>query len=153
MAENLEKLLTDLYYEIPSLDYVEKITKELKESNLCFKYSIDEIFDKCCDIHKYKLSSLQSYTEDTIDLKQKHGYNTKNALLSYIVLKVIVDFCINGFKDIKSCLKFNGEDLDFLMAIKNGEFSERTFINFINHYVSANLIHCKNMIAELTIKQ
>lgn len=148
MTENLENLLTDLYFEIPSLDYVEKVKKAIKDNNVCSKYSIDEIFDKCCDIHKIKLSSLQTYTEETIDLKQLHGYNTKEAFLSYIVLKIIVDFCVNGFKNFESCLKFEGEDLDFLMSIKNGEFSERTFINFINHYVNANLIHCKNKILE-----
>lgn len=105
-----------------------------------FTMNLSQFFVACKGMHKQKMSLLNKGTEGTQHLVDKFGYDTKQALHAYRVMKVAVDFEKNSFKNFDKILKYNGEELDFMLSIRNGFFQKEVFENFIEHYYESTFL-------------
>lgn len=123
----------DLYIanDSPELKQIFGMKKEI------FKINLPYFFNACKGMHLNKMSLLRKGTEGTQHLVDKFGYDTKQALHAYRVLRVIVDFAQTEFEDFESSIWYEGEDLEFMLDIKNGVFGLDVFENFIQHYYHA----------------
>lgn len=110
---------------------IEKIVSMKKE---IFKMNLPHLYNACKGMHFNKLSMINKGTEGTQHLVDKFGYDTKQALHSYRVLKVIVDFEKTDFEDFEGAIRYDGEDLEFMFEIRNGFFRQNVYENFVKHY-------------------
>lgn len=76
--------------------------------------------------------------EGTQYLVDKFGYDTKQALHAYRILNFIVRFAQTDFQDFKWAMTYTKHDIDFMLAIKNGEFSSLRFVDYVSWYHETN---------------
>lgn len=123
--------------DYPEINQIVSMKKEIAKMNL------PRLFDACNGMHTEKMKQLSKGTEGTQYLVDKFGYDTKQALHAYRILNFIVRFEATNFEDFEGAMKYDGEDLKFMLDIKNGFFTKDTFENFIEHYHDAIFIHLK----------
>lgn len=113
-------------------------SSELEEilslKNDIFKMNLPHLFNGCKGMHLQKMKLLDKGTEGTQHLVDEFGYDTKQALHAYRCMRVIVDFEETGFNDFEGAIRYGGEDLEFMMSIRNGFFEKEVFENFAQHY-------------------
>lgn len=107
--------------------------------NEIFKINLPYLFNSCRGMSKNKVNLLNKPTEGTQNLVDKFGYNTKEALHAFRVLKVLVDYEKNGFSDFEKAIRYEGEDREFMLGIKDGKFSKSEFEDFIETYREDNV--------------
>lgn len=117
---------------------IEEIISMRKE---IFKMNLPHLYDACKGMHYNKMKLLLKGTEGTQHLVDKYGYDTKQALHAYRVLKFIEDFEANGFEDFEGAMRYEGEDLKFMKTIRHGGLTLEAYLNFINHYYEATFTH------------
>lgn len=105
-----------------------------------FKMNLPALYRACNGMFKNKMSLLRKGTEGTQHLVDEFGYDTKQALHAFRQLKFIVDFEATEFEDFHSALRYSGDDLDFMMSIRNGFFEQEVFENFIEHYYESTFL-------------
>lgn len=91
-------------------------------------------FDACMGTSKQKIGKLHKYSENNQFMKEKFGYNTKEACHALRVLWSLENYKFAGFKDFKSSIYFgdNYPSKYILLEIKYGEFTEGEFMNLYN---------------------
>lgn len=141
--------LVDLFYKA-NINYLEILASselyipqgnpELEEiyslRNEIFIMNLPQFYKACAGMHQNKMALLDKGTEGTQHLVDKFGYDTKQAQHAFRVMKVVVDFYNNDFKDFDKVIDYRN-DVDtqkVMMAIKNGEFSKEHFIRFANSF-------------------
>lgn len=107
---------------------------------LIFKMNLPQLYRACNGMFKNKMKLLGEGTEGTQHLVDKYGYDTKQAVHAYRSVKVPVDFEATGFEDFHSSLRYSGEDLEFMMSIRNGFFEREVFENFMKHYYESTFL-------------
>lgn len=145
--------LPSLFFK-SNLNFLEVLfSKEVEVNHLKPLYQIrDEIavmnlpslFNSCGGMHLNKMKLLNKGTEGTQHLVDKFGYDTKQAQHAYRCLKVIVDFAENDFKDFGEIIAYQGEDKDFMQYIRDGEFKQDVFENFIKFFHDSIFVQLKN---------
>lgn len=105
-----------------------------------FKMNLPQFYKACHGMFKTKMTLLGKGTEGTQHLVDAYGYDTKQAVHAYRSIRVPVDFEATGFNDFEASIKYSGEDLDFIMSIRNGEMTRDVFENFISHYYESTFL-------------
>lgn len=123
----------------PELQEIFSLKDEIARINLPYLYNA------CAGTHIQKMNALNKGTEGTQHLVDKFGFDTKQAVHAYRVENFPVRFEATGFTDFKKAMTYEGEDRDFILSIKHGEFSEETFRNFMKHYHESTFIHMKEV--------
>jgi uncharacterized protein len=121
----------------PEIEEIVSLKKEI------FKMNLPYLYKACGGMHRQKMSLLNKGTEGTQHLVDEFGYDTKQALHAYRCLKVIVDFENTDFEDFAGAIQYDGEDLDFMLSIRHGDFKQEVFENFIKHYHDSTFVHLK----------
>lgn len=123
-----KSIMTSSYHD--ELDEIVRLRHEI------FNMNLSNFFQSCYGMHKQKMGLLGKGTEGTQHLVDQFGYDTKQALHSYRIMKVIVDYEASGFTDMDSAIRYDvgSEDHEFLMSIRNGFFKREVFENFTEHY-------------------
>lgn len=124
---------------------IEEIVSMKKE---IFKMNIPYLYNSCFGMHLNKLKLLNKGTEGTQHLVDKFGYDTKQATHSYRCLKVLEDFAKTDFEDFENSIKYTGDDLNFIMEIRHGEWKQDNFENFVTFYRENNIIPLKKKYYE-----
>lgn len=97
------------------------------------KMNLKSLFNSCFGMYKGQMRDLEKpNSELQKEMIKKYGYNTKKAMMSLHFLKFIVRFYKSDFNDFKSSIWYQGEDRDFMLAIKNGELTFSQFNKIID---------------------
>lgn len=123
--------------ECPEINEILSLKKEIAKMNL------PHLYDACHGMHINKMKTLNAGSKRIHPLIDKYGYNTKQALHAYRILNFIERFEATNFEDFESAMRYEHVDLEFMLDIKNGFFTEETFRNFVQHYHDATFVHLK----------
>lgn len=96
--------------------------------------NLPHLFNACGGMHLNKMKLLTKGTEGTQYLVDAFGYDTKQALHAYRILNFIERFEQTDFKDFKWSMTYLHNDREFMLDIKNGEFSLEWYKNFVTFY-------------------
>ncbi|MCR4362036.1 nucleotidyltransferase domain-containing protein [Bacillus subtilis] len=129
----------------PEIEEIIKLKKEI------FKMNLPYLYNACKGMYFNKMKLLDKGTEGTQHLVEKYGYDTKQALHAYRTMKVIVDFAETDFQDFEGAIRYNGNDLDFMMEVRNGFFKKEVFENFANHFYESTFTHLANRYTEQSV--
>ena len=91
------------------------------------RMNIPYFFHACVGMHHRKMSALNKGTKGTQHLISKYGYDTKQALHAYRVLDFLERLYYTKFNNFRKAITYEGEDRDFMFAIKNGAFTEQQY--------------------------
>lgn len=112
---------------------------ELKKD--IFKMNLPYLHDSCQGMYFNKMKLLNKGTQGTQHLVDKFGYDLKQATHAYRCLKFAEDFAKTDFEDFEGSIKYDGEDLEFMLEIRHGFFKQNVFENFIKHYYESTFRH------------
>lgn len=111
--------------------------------NEVFNINLPQLFKSCGGTFLQKMKQLPKGTEGTQHLVDKFGYDTKQAQHAYRNLHFCVKYAETDFKDVEYALRYDGEDLEFMMEIKNGHFTQENFERFVYFYHDSRFVHIK----------
>ncbi|AYP68327.1 nucleotidyltransferase [Bacillus phage vB_BcoS-136] len=123
-----------LYSKNISMTFSKELKKVFDLKDELVKINLPHLFNACGGMHLNKMKQLYKGTEGTQHLVDKFGYDTKQALHAYRVLNFIDRFAQSDFTDFKEAITYTGEDRDFMLSIKHGEFDAENFENFVKFY-------------------
>lgn len=121
----LELLFSDDVECHPNLARLFELRDDIARINL------SQLFKSSGGMYLNRLKKLGKGTEGTQHLVDAHGYNTKEALHTFRTLNLPIRFANNGFKDFGDALKYNDTERRILLGIKDGDFTEAEFIDFV----------------------
>lgn len=121
----LELLFSDTIQCHPNLARLFELRDDIARINL------SQLFKSSGGMYLNRLKKLGKGTEGTQHLVDAHGYNTKEALHTFRTLNLPIRFANNGFKDFGDALKYNDTERRILLGIKDGDFTEAEFIDFV----------------------
>lgn len=108
-----------------------------------FNINLPQLFKSCGGTFLQKMKLLLKGTEGTQHLVEIFGYDTKQAQHAYRNLNFCVRYAETDFTDVEYALRYTGEDLEFMMSIKNGDFTHDNFERFVNFYHDSKFVHVK----------
>lgn len=111
--------------------------------NDIFNINLPTLFKSCGGTFLQKMKLLPKGTEGTQHLVDMFGYDTKQAQHAYRNLNFCVRYAETDFKDVERALRYTGEDLEFMMTIKGGEFLQDNFERFVYFYHDSRFVHLK----------
>ena len=119
------KDFTEGYY-CPEVAELVEMREEIARMNLPY------LFSACKGMFFNKMKYIEKGTSGTIHLVEKHGYDTKQALHAYRVLDFLEKYCYNGFKSFGGAISYFGDDIKFMLFIKDGGYEREEFNTIIN---------------------
>lgn len=117
------KVMSEKDYETQRL-----LSSIFTQKNDVVKMNLPYFYDGCKGMYFNKLSLLGKGTEGTNHLVEKYGYDTKQAMHAYRLLDFITRFADNNFNNFKQAIEYTNNERNFMLGIKNGQYSIDEFI-------------------------
>ena len=121
----------------------DEIRQMFKLRSQIFNMNLPRLFNACGGTYLQKMKLLPKGTEGTQHLVDQYGYDTKQAQHAYRNLNFIVRYADTDFTDVEHALRYDGEDLEFMLEIKNGSFTQENFERFVRFYHDSRFVHLK----------
>lgn len=126
------------YLELLFSEDVEYFNSSLRElfhlKDEIAKINLSQLFKSTGGLYKERLKRIHKSTEGTQHLVDKYGFNTKEAMHTFRSIDLLIKFEKKGFKDFGGCMRYDGEQKEFALNIRNGVYSKETFMDFITTY-------------------
>jgi predicted nucleotidyltransferase len=102
--------------------------------NELIKMNLQYLWNASVGMHIRKKSAMHKATSGTVDLVEKYGYDTKQAMHSLRVLYVLQRFADNDFKDFKKAIWFDNNDPQRkeLLDIKKGKYTYDEMVEILD---------------------
>lgn len=95
--------------------------------------NLPQLFKSSGGMYLNRLKRLNHATEGTQHLVDAHGWNTKEGMHTFRTLDLIIRFADTDFKDFRKALEYTDNEKAFLLAIKNGDFTQQDFIELVTY--------------------
>lgn len=99
-----------------------------------FKMNLPHLFNACKGMHFNKMKDILKGTEGTQHLVDKYGYDTKQATHAMRVMMTPVRFEATNFEDFDGSIRFTGEELKLMLAIRHGELEVEEYRAMAKEY-------------------
>jgi predicted nucleotidyltransferase len=99
------------------------------------KMNLRNLFNTCAQMYFHKKGQINSGTENTQNLIDKYGYDTKQAMDSLRILDFLHRYADNEFTDFKKAIYYQDgeESREKLLNIRNGLYPKKIFDEILTH--------------------
>ncbi|MGG0794759.1 nucleotidyltransferase domain-containing protein [Brevibacillus laterosporus] len=136
--------------------YSQEISKIIAMKKEIVRMNLPYLYNACKGMHFEKMKRLNKATEDTENLVEKYGYNTKEALHAYRILDFPVRFAITNFEDFEWAMTYEGTTAQRMLDIKYGEYNREQYEELVSqkcaHFRQLSKVY-GSMIPNEEIKQ
>jgi len=93
------------------------------------RMNLKNMFRATLGMYNRQMSDMQKATSKlTKDVIAKYGYNPKKGVMALHFLRVLKKYHLNGFKDFASCIWYEGEEREEILAYKGGSLSYQEMV-------------------------
>lgn len=107
--------------------YSKKIDKLFKNREFIARMNLPYLFNACDGMHFRKKKGITNYNKNTLFMKNKFGYNTKEACHAYRILDACIRYAKNGFESFQDAILYNDTEREFILDIKRGKYTKEEY--------------------------
>jgi predicted nucleotidyltransferase len=129
---NFVEVLFSSDVEINKKSWIKELTEQLfAMKDEIAAMNIPYLYKACKGMYDSKTKLIEKGNEGTHYIVEQFGYDSKSAMHAYRIMDFIERFAEIGFTNFQTAIKYDDKERDFMLSIKNGQFTKAEYTNLV----------------------